>query len=359
MESITLKQFTVLLNRDAYEKALPIFGAFELTPLCNLDCKMCYVHLQNPTVRNRMLRGNQWLSVMQEAIDCGLFSALLTGGEAMTHPDFWNIYMFLIDHGVSVRVKTNGILLNGQNIERFKTYPPHLIDISLYGCDSDSYLAVTGVDAYQRVVDNIRMAIDAGLCIRIMITPSGYMSPWTERVMELAKSFGVKVIVNSVLIEPDENTGRRKQDFDLTESENARIREKRDELFPLKFMSPEEENEIYGSIEKRADIQEKGLYCNGGRTSFAINWDGTMGPCLSFPRDIVCAHPLTDGFETAWHQVNECVRNYTVPDKCRSCRLNTKCHYCPTQHGKMAARHKCDPQVCSYWANVYKKEDII
>ena len=338
---------------------MPINGVFELLPLCNLDCKMCYVHLHDQTAKDGVLSGRQWIVLMQKAIDCGLFSALLTGGEAMTHPDFWKIYIFLVDHGVSVRVKTNGILLNKQNIERFKTYPPHLIDVSLYGCDSESYLAVTGVDAYQKVVSNIRMAIEAGLCLRIMITPSSFMSPWTERTMELAKSFGVNVFVNNLLIEPNENTGRKKKDFDLSESEAAKIRCKRKELFPVKLMSPEEENEIYGDIEKRTDIQEKGLYCNGGRTSFAINWDGTMGPCLSFPRDIVCAHPLIDGFETAWHQVNECVKNYTVPKKCHTCPLNTKCHYCPTQHGKFAANHECNPEVCLHWTNIYKQNDGI
>lgn len=33
------------LNFKARDKGIPISGSFELTPLCNLDCKMCYVHL--------------------------------------------------------------------------------------------------------------------------------------------------------------------------------------------------------------------------------------------------------------------------------------------------------------------------
>lgn len=32
------------LNFKARDKGLPIAGSFELTPLCNFDCKMCYVH---------------------------------------------------------------------------------------------------------------------------------------------------------------------------------------------------------------------------------------------------------------------------------------------------------------------------
>ena len=54
------------------------------------------------------------------------------------------------------------------------------------------------------------MAIEVGLPIRLMITPSSYMSPWTERVMELADSFGVSVNVNSGWIDPHDNTGRKR-----------------------------------------------------------------------------------------------------------------------------------------------------
>ena len=49
--------------------------------------------------------------------------------------------MFLIDQGISVRVKTNGILLNHDMIDLFAEYPPYTVDVSLYGCDGESYRA--------------------------------------------------------------------------------------------------------------------------------------------------------------------------------------------------------------------------
>ena len=33
------------LGMKARHMDVPLMGSFELTPLCNLDCKMCYVHL--------------------------------------------------------------------------------------------------------------------------------------------------------------------------------------------------------------------------------------------------------------------------------------------------------------------------
>ena len=115
-------------------------------------------------------------TLMDQAIAHGMMIALLTGGEAMTHPDFRKIYMYLIEQGISVRVKTNGIMLNKEAIDLFTEYPPYGVDVSLYGCDEESYSAVTGHDVFRTVSDNIRAAMKAGLHLRIMITPSSWRS---------------------------------------------------------------------------------------------------------------------------------------------------------------------------------------
>ena len=282
MDKLPYREFIAMMQERTREADVPYSGSFELTPLCNLDCKMCYVHLQDPSVKHRMLSGEQWLTLIQQAIDEGMMEALLTGGEAMTHPAFWDIYMYLINHGIITRVKTNGLLLDGEAIKRFQEYRPFQIDISLYGCDSESYVAVTGVDAYEQVVSHIRLAVEAGLKIQIMVTPSSYMSPWTERVMQLAKSFYVSVMVNDTLIDPNDNTGRQKKDFDIPLEEELKIQEKRKKLFSSGYSTGD--HEFFMKRLNRPVLSDKGLYCDAGRSGFAVNWDGVMVPCLSFPR---------------------------------------------------------------------------
>ena len=41
------------LEFKARDRNHPISGSFELTPLCNLDCKMCYVHLHKEQMHGR------------------------------------------------------------------------------------------------------------------------------------------------------------------------------------------------------------------------------------------------------------------------------------------------------------------
>lgn len=338
METVSFNSILSDLSLKAYQNDIPLNGAFELTPLCNLNCKMCYVHLNDSSVKERMLSGQAWIALMKEAIGRGMMNALLTGGEALTHPDFWKIYMFLINNGVIPRLKTNGLLMNEETIGRFSQYPPYMIDISLYGCDGESYLAVTGVDAFDRVVANIRSVVSAGLPLRIAVTPSRYMARWTKDIIALAKSFGVPVLTSAILIDPDEDTGRKRADFDLP---------------VVDCLGESYKSERKNNGERRPDIPEKGLRCNSGRNLFAIHWDGTMVPCLGFPKSISSGNPLKDGFTTNWERINGEVKNLEVPKQCHTCRINTKCHYCPVQHNRLSSRLVCNPKVCDKWKSFY------
>ncbi len=351
MDVISQNDLVRIMSRNAREHDIPITGCFELTPLCNLDCKMCYIHLDDPSVRSRILSGDEWIDLMDQAIKNGMINALLTGGEALVHPDFWKIYFHLIDRGISARLKTNGILLDKNTIEKLVEYPPAIVDISLYGCDPESYLAVTEHDVFEKVTENIKRAIEARLFVRLMVVPSAYMLPWVDRIMEYAKSLGAhEVKVNGALIEANKETGRSIEDFGISLEEHARIFRKSLEMFPFASKTQtEEEAELMGDIPKdEPHILPSGLYCNAGRTTFAMNWDGTMGPCLDFPREIICADAKHIGFKQAWHEVNRGVKDYIIPKDCHTCSHNTKCHYCPTQHKHLAARHLCESAACEW-----------
>ena len=346
METMSHQEFQLLLWKNAFNKGIPASDIFELTPLCNLDCRMCYVHLQDPSVSARMMNGDQWIAIMDEAIELGMLAAILTGGEAMTHPDFWKIYKHLTDRGISISVKTNGILLNRDAIERFSDVPPSTIDISIYGCDRESYQAVTGHDRFADVDANIRAALAAGLPLRFMITPSGYMRPWMDRILEYAKSFDIKTIVNTQLLDPHDNTGRHKEDFDLPADTIMEIRRRANALFSKHRLACEEEDTGEKPVREKTEEELEQLRCTAGRSHFAVTWDGKMLPCLTFPRDVISADVRTAGVKEAWNQVHEAVTAFRVPEQCRTCHVRSRCNYCPSSHGRYAKTRQCNPVVC-------------
>lgn len=346
MDVVSHKQFRQLLADHAREHRIPLQGAFELTPVCNLDCKMCYVHLPESAVKGKMLSGDEWIALMDEAISAGMIYALLTGGEALTHPDFWKIYRHLNQKGIRIQLKSNGVLLCGENLKRLREMPPDAVDISLYGCNGEAYQAVTGQDVFEKVTENIRAVRDAGIPIRIMVTPSRAMLPWVEETIRLAKSFGAQVRVNGMLIPPQHETKRALVTSALSVEEYWQVSQKTKEILQadVSFM----DEEMIEKPKKESIFHEIGLACTAGKSSFTVRWKGYMAPCLGFPDGMLEQNVRRLTFLKAWSRMSEEIEAYEIPEDCRTCDLKDKCIYCPSAHGTYAGKHQCNHEICQY-----------
>ena len=69
---------TEYLHRKASASRIPLSGTFELTPVCNMNCRMCYVrmsHQQQQAIRP-LRSAQEWLSLAEEAKKHGLLDLL-------------------------------------------------------------------------------------------------------------------------------------------------------------------------------------------------------------------------------------------------------------------------------------------
>ena len=55
--------------QKAFDDAIPISGTFELTPRCNFNCKMCYVHLLEKDIPKygKELSAKKWIDIAKQA----------------------------------------------------------------------------------------------------------------------------------------------------------------------------------------------------------------------------------------------------------------------------------------------------
>ena len=325
------------LEMKAREKGVPLHGSFELTPMCNLDCKMCYVHLTQDQMKGReLLKVNQWKGLIQQAVEAGMLDATLTGGECLTYPGFDEIYFFLQELGIKVSILTNGVLLGKERIELFKRFRSS-VQVSLYGTSDDAYERVTGKRVFEKVIENIFMARDAGLKISIGITPSRYMGEEDERLIEFLKDKGIRFFVNANLYEARKETGRNLEDFDQSLEDYIRLRRyymaHRDISISLDC---DEENQT--------DFDGIGLKCGAGNSGFSIDWQGNMYACAMLPD--ISAQPLRDGFENAWKNIHMAAQRYPNPIECRGCTYERICTKCVAVHRDGALAGHANKRIC-------------
>ena len=70
-------KITDLLFSKAAKKKVPLSGTFELSPLCNFSCRMCYVRKTSEEVRNqkrRMVSAGKWLKSRKPPEEKGCFT---------------------------------------------------------------------------------------------------------------------------------------------------------------------------------------------------------------------------------------------------------------------------------------------
>ena len=331
------------LNFKAREKNSPISGSFELTPLCNLDCKMCYVHLNKAQMNGApLLTVEQWKNIMGQAVDGGMMYARLTGGECLTYPGFRELYLYLHSRGVEVAVLSNGILMDEDMLHFLQAHPPAAVQITLYGASEDAYERVTGHRVFHRVLENIRRLEAAKIPLSIAVTPNEFMQDG-EDIIRLLHAEGLTFAINAGLMAPREETGRQLADAGLDAyiamlklRLQLRGRPTEPDCDPESLPDP-------GSEHSTATV---GVRCGAGRSGFSIDWRGQMRPCNTFPCEPV--DTLALGFAEAWARTNHTALNYPLPTQCQGCAYKATCKHCVAEHAAGAPAGQANPSICAW-----------
>lgn len=320
------RSFSRYLDEKAREKGVPIRGQFELTPLCNFSCKMCYVHLDTNQLSGRkVLPLEIWKDLMHQAWEAGMMHVTLTGGECLIYPGFDELFLYLHSLGCDVSVFTNGYLLDDKRIEFFKQHKPARIQITLYGWNDDVYERVTGRRAFNKVVNNIHKAIDAGLPVRITTTPSAYLGEDVFETIRVGNSITEAFTINSGLFTPRQETGRSDQRDDLDVDFYVRIFRLFNELHGI-GTNIIEEDKLPSIGGPHHECDKCGILCGGGRSGFVMDWKGTLMPCNRFNN--ICSYPLQVGFKEAWTKINYEVNHWPRVPECEGCAYEGVCHKC-------------------------------
>lgn len=166
---------------------LPI-AILYLTDGCNSRCAMCDIW-RNPR------RNMAWHIVEQIAENArasGLRWAVLSGGEAMQHPEWAKIAARLRAEGVRVFLLTNGLLVKRQ-IDDVIAHVDELI-ISLDAGTAATYEAIRGVDGFDLVLEGIRLASAGGVRVTTRTTVQAANFRELSRLIDAAKRAGAASI---------------------------------------------------------------------------------------------------------------------------------------------------------------------
>lgn len=302
-----------LLSESRIEKT-PVSGTFELTPRCNLKCKMCYIRLtkEQMDLIGRERTAEEWIKMGRQAADAGTLFLLLTGGEPFLRPDFREIYEALSEMGFLITIYSNGTLIDEQTVQWLAKTPPATIKITMYGASNDTYEKVCGIsDGFDRMKSAVRLLKAAGInvyCGTTIIQENLHDAPLMEQV---AKDLEVYIAHNPNVV--------------------GEVRGASWDAKPSRLSA-----EQFGEFIKRDNVRVEAL-CNTEGTfdskcgkvncGYWITWDGKMNVCVFLSKP--SSYPFDSGFLPAWLTLNNAVLNIKEPEKCSGCRYKAFCYNCP------------------------------
>lgn len=138
-----------------------------LTDKCNLRCHYCMPVDQTFMEEHRYLTAGDYQEIVSHLVELGLEEVRLTGGEPLLRRTFTEIVERLGTLPLKkIGLTTNGILLDRYLDVLVKNRVFH-INVSLDSLDARNFKRITFGDQLQKVIENIRLARDAGLIVKV------------------------------------------------------------------------------------------------------------------------------------------------------------------------------------------------
>ena len=366
------------LHRYAIEHRMPLSGAFELTPVCNFSCKMCYVRKNAEEVKcaGGVKPLSFWMDVAKQAADAGMMYPLLTGGETFLYPHLKELYIEMCRMGMQVSINSNGSQITEEEIEWLREYPPIRINVTLYGASNESYEKLCGdPNGFDRVKSGIQLLADNHIRFKLNCSLTPYNAQDLKGMIQFGKQYGKELRIASYMFPPVRRTGRS-GDYEerFTAKEAAYYQVLANWLqMPLEEFArlasgAKNFTELTPALLKQlADQPAREMGCLSGRCSCWVDWQGNLSGCgmMDMPKICLSDHLFAD----AWKQVVEWTEQMRYSPICGNCPNRNLCFSCAAmvynETGGFADRpvYLCEKAkyAAEYYAEFLKKvpKDIL
>lgn len=308
---------------------LPIGGSMELLPLCNMNCKMCYIRQSREEMESqgRMLTCDEWLAIAESAKRAGVLFLLLTGGEPLLFPEFKRLYTTLTDMGFVLTINTNGTLIDEEWAALFAKRPCRRMNITLYGKDDETYRALCrNPQGFTQVQKAVKLLKERKVPFRFNFTCTPYNVEQLPELYEFARSIDVPMAYSTHIFPPvrkgaDVETIERLTPQECGRAYLAGVRSGNPNI-PIEEIARATLDKLKQPIRNCAS----GNVCRAGYSGFWVNWKGELLPCGMFNEPK--ANLLEESFSDAWKEISQTFRGHPVCRECEICKKRNLCRVC-------------------------------
>lgn len=331
---------------------------WNITRRCNLACEHCYIDATVASAEE--LRLEEGIRLIDELARLKIPMLILTGGEPLLSRNFYAYAFHAKEVGLRTVISTNGTLITPEAARLLKEAGIRYVGVSLDSCRPEVHDKFRGVEgAYQRAIDGLKNARDAGLKTGLRVTLT--KDNWHEipALLDLTLEMEIPRFCLYHLVPVGRATDISDRDVSPEERRSvikflaeAAVELKDEEIEILSTDSPMDGAYLLEMLRDDPEKQErvrKLLLNSGGCTAGIkvsnINHRGDVLPCHFMP-EVVVGNVRERSFQDIWidHPVPELLALRNIRSRlkgaCGECEYLELCGGC-----RQKARYYCG-DVC-------------
>jgi SynChlorMet cassette radical SAM/SPASM protein ScmF len=165
---------------------------FYLTHACNMQCSHCWLSRQVGSRQRNELGTREIKGIIDQAIPLGLKAIKLTGGEPFLRDDVVEIVCHADRSGLSVRIETNGTLLDEEQARALgEVRNLRHVAVSLDGATAESHALLRQVpSSFSRATKAVQWLVEHGTRVEIICCLHRGNLGEVEAIVQLASELG-------------------------------------------------------------------------------------------------------------------------------------------------------------------------
>lgn len=169
--------------------AAPLFIPWQLNSACNLRCLHC-CEQAGLSMPDEMTK-EQALDFCRQAVELDVPYIALSGGEPLECPHIFDICRFVRDNDISLKIETNGELIDDDLARRLAELKLRSVQVSIDGATAENHERLRVGGNWEKAIAACKHLVKHGVSTEIVFVPTKFNIHEVAAVIELGYSMGV------------------------------------------------------------------------------------------------------------------------------------------------------------------------
>lgn len=286
----------------------PTTCTLQVTARCQLDCAHCSAARFKTRERSELTK-DEWISVIRQSEDLGIYNIVFTGGEPLLRKDIFDLIAAVDGNRADAMMFSNGLLLTEENVARLRDAGLFSVMVSLDDPRAAEHNRLRGRKrGFEDATAGIARALEGGLLVGISTYagPDDVRSGRVDEMVEVSRELGVHEMTIFDVV-PTGKLLPLEQEQLLSDGDKDRLVEIERHYNQL---------EGYPHIITQAFINgPQGVGCFAARVQYYMTTYGDVTPCDFTP--LTFGNIRDDSLEAIWERMLAHPAYCKASDHCR------------------------------------------